>query len=189
MLTERWHEPTAKMGANPYVWQMLNNRHMFLRRALLGWPKARKIAAQPQREVDFDEAFDGNYHTTGFSRPLRPQYRCNGMDTCDRVEQFLADNDQEELLRDLWWFLVLGPLDYVRAGRVDESQEEALVEGCSIRIARVYTRGLVLEMGWLMAHAHFHAWQANYLLEAAMFGGLLDGGELIGKLDRYEDSE
>jgi hypothetical protein len=44
----------------------------------------------------------------------------------------------------------------------------------------------VLEMVWLIAHANHHAWQVNYLFEAAMFGSILDGGKLIGKLDRKE---
>jgi len=162
---------------------------MFLRRALLGWPKARKIPAQPQREADFDEAFDQHYRTTGFSRSLGTQYQCDGGDTCDRVEEFLGRTDEEGLLRDLWRFLVLRPLEYVRAGRVDEPQEEALVEGSRLQMARVFKRGLVREMVWLIAHATHHAWQVNYLFEAAMFGSILDGGELIGKLDGYEECD
>lgn len=55
-------------------------------------------------------------------------------------------------------------------------------------MAELYSRGLVLEMVWLMAHASHHAWQVNYLFEAAMFGSILDGGTLAGKLDRQEES-
>ncbi|OAA54023.1 hypothetical protein ISF_08503 [Cordyceps fumosorosea ARSEF 2679] len=36
------------------------------------------------------------------------------------------------------------------------------------------------------APASHHAWQVNYLFEAAMFGSILDGGALAGKLDMAE---
>lgn len=38
-------------------------------------------------------------------------------------------------------------------------------------------------MAWLITHAGHHAWQVNRLYEAAMYGSLLDGGGLRGKLD------
>ncbi|OAA32925.1 hypothetical protein AAL_00390 [Moelleriella libera RCEF 2490] len=189
MLTERWFEPVARMCAALYTWHIQNDRHMFLRRAILGWPKARKTPARPQCEADFDEVFDKDYHTTGFSRPLDAKYECNGEDTCDHVSDFLCRNEDKPLLRDLWWFLVIGPLDYVRGGQVDDKHEQMLIEGSRLRMAKLFSKGLVLEMVWLIAHASHHAWQVNYLFEAAMFGSILDGGKLAGKLDRLEDEK
>lgn len=186
MLTQRWHEPVARMCAALYTWHIQNDRHLFFRRALLGWPKARKTPARPQVEADFDEVFDKEYRTTGFSRPLDPKYACNGDDTCNHVKHFLDTNVQEPLLRDLWWLLVVGPLEYVRGGKVDEEQEKKFVEGSRLCMAKLFSRGSVLEMVWVIAHANHHGWQVNYLFEAAMFGSILDGGALIGKLDREE---
>ncbi|KAG8530274.1 uncharacterized protein KY384_004775 [Bacidia gigantensis] len=188
MLTQRWHEPLARMCAALYTWHIQNDRHMFLRRAILGWPKARKMPARPQCEADFDEVFDKEYRTTGFSRPLDPKYVCNGEETCNYVRQFLDRNQEEPLLRDLWLVLVIGPLEYVRGGKVDERRERDLVEASRLKMAELFSRGLVLEMVWLIAHANHHAWQVNYLFEAAMFGSILDGGTLAGKLDRQEES-
>ncbi|ERF75854.1 hypothetical protein EPUS_01220 [Endocarpon pusillum Z07020] len=188
MLTQRWHEPVARMCASLYTWHINNDRHMFFRRAVLGWPKARKMPARPQCESDFDEVFDKQYCTTSVCRPLDPKYACNGEDPCDHVRHFLDCSQEEPLLWELWWFLVTGPLEYVRGGQVDERREHDLVEGSRLRIAELYSRGLVLEMAWLTAHANHHAWQVNYLFEAAMFGSILDGGTLAGKLDRQEES-
>ncbi|PNP40936.1 hypothetical protein TGAMA5MH_06802 [Trichoderma gamsii] len=189
MLTQRWHEPVARMCAALYTWHIQNDRHLFFRRALLGWPKARKTPAQPQFEADFDEVFDKQYRTTGFSRPLDPKYACNGEDTCDHVDHFLHRNQDKPVLRELWGFLVTGPLEYVRAGQVDEQREYELVEGSRLRMAELFSRGQVLEMVWIIAHANHHAWQVNHLFEAAMFGSILDGGKLAGKLDRAEEAE
>ncbi|KAL9116204.1 MAG: hypothetical protein Q9227_000575 [Pyrenula ochraceoflavens] len=185
MLTERWAEPTARMCAALYTWHIQNDRNMFLRRAILGWPKVRKggRSADDQREADFDEAFDERYHTTGFSRPLRNA--CNGEDTCDVVDRFLA-NTKSSLLPQLWEALVIDPLRYVRKGTVDRGIEERMEESLRILMVSVYSEGLVLEMVWLIAHANHHAWQVNRLFEAAMFGSLLDSGALVGKLDRVE---
>ncbi|KAG5995480.1 hypothetical protein E4U54_002851, partial [Claviceps lovelessii] len=188
MLTQRWHEPVARMCAALYTWHIQNDRHLFFRRALLGWPKARKTPARPQREADFDEVFDEEYHTTGFSRPLSSEYACNGDETCDHVHRFFGCH-HDRLLLELWWFLVTGPLEYVKRGKVDEPHEYYLVEGSRLCMARLFSKGLILEMVWLIAHANHHAWQVNYLFEAAMFGSILDGGELIGKLDRHEDAD
>ncbi|KAG6007115.1 hypothetical protein E4U21_006299 [Claviceps maximensis] len=187
MLTQRWHEPVARMCAALYTWHIQNDRHMFFRRALLGWPKARKAPAQPQREADFDEVFDEDYYTTGYSRPLSPEFACNGDETCDHVHRFLSCH-QDQLLLELWRSLVTDPLEYVKQGKVDEQHECYLVEASRLCMARLFSKGLVLEMVWLIAHANHHAWQVNYLFEAAMFGSILDGGKLIGKLDRQEDT-
>ncbi|KAL8844448.1 MAG: hypothetical protein Q9205_005353 [Flavoplaca limonia] len=189
MLTQRWHEPVARMCAALYTWHIQNDRHMFFRRAILGWPKARKSPARPQREADFDEVFDEQYRTTGFYRPLDPEYACNGEETCNHVYHFLDCYQEEPLLRELWWILVVEPLEYVRGGQIDERREHDLVEGSRLLMAKLYSRGLVLEMVWLIAHANHHAWQVNYLFEAAMFGSLLDGGALAGKLDRHEEGK
>lgn len=188
MLTQRWHEPVARMCAALYTWHIQNDRHLFLRRAVLGWPKARKVPAEPQCEADFDEVFDKQYRTTGFTRPLGAEYACNGQDTCDHVRRFLDANAGESLLQEIWCFLVIGPLEYVRGGRVNEQRERDLVEGSRVCMAELFSKGLVLEMVWLIAHASHHAWQVNYLFEAAMFGSILDGGELAGKLDRQEEA-
>ncbi|KAM3317315.1 hypothetical protein ACQJBY_035137 [Aegilops geniculata] len=189
MLTQRWHEPVARMATALYTWHIKNDRHMFLRRALLGWPKARKSPARPQREADFDEVFDADFRTTGFSRPLDPEYACDGAEeTCNHVRRFL-DRQNEDLLGAFWSSLVTGPLEYVRQGEVDEQREYHLVESSRLQMAQLFSKGLVVEMVWLIAHANHHAWQVNYLFEAAMFGSILDGGALIGKLDREEGEE
>ena len=188
MLTQRWHEPVARMCALLYTWHIQNDRHMFLRRAILGWPKARKKPAWPQHEADFDEVFDKQYHTTGIWRAIDHEYACNGEETCNRVSHLLNSSQEEPLLRGLWWFLVVRPLEYVRGGQINEGHEKYIVECSRLRLAEVYSRGLVLETAWLVAHANHHAWQVNYLFEAAMFGSLLDGGQLAGKLDRKEES-
>ncbi|KAI4185944.1 MAG: hypothetical protein L6R41_003812 [Letrouitia leprolyta] len=188
MLTQRWQEPLARMAGLLYTWHIQNDRHFFLRRAILGWPKARKTPAHPQYEAYFDEVFDEQYRTTGFFRPLDSEYACNGEDTCDQVHRFLNHYQEEPLLRELWRILVVDPLEYVRGGQVDEKFENDLVEGSRLQMAEIYSRGLVLEMVWLISHANFHAWQVNYLFEAAMFGSILDGGMLSGKLDRQEEN-
>ncbi|XP_044946911.1 uncharacterized protein LOC123395949 [Hordeum vulgare subsp. vulgare] len=189
--TQRWHEPSARMVVNEYSWHITNDRHMLFRRALLGWPKARKSPAWPQREADFDEVFDADFHTTGFSRPLDPEYACDGEETCNYVRRFLLDHRDEEdqMLGALWWSLVTGPLEYVRQGEVDGQREEHLAESLRLQLAQLYSKGLIVEMTWLLAHASHHAWQVNYLYEAAMFGSILDGGALSGKLDRTEEGE
>ena len=108
--TQRWHEPSARMVDNEYAWQITNDRHMLFRRALLGWPKARKSPACPQREADFDEVFDADFRTTGFSRPLDPEYACDGEETCNHVRRFLhrQRREEEDLLAALWWSLITG---------------------------------------------------------------------------------
>jgi hypothetical protein len=89
MFTERYAEPGAKGSSVWYVWHIINDRHMFLRRAILGYPKVR-VASAGQREADFDEAFDQDLRTTGFSRRLKNA--CNGQTTCDHVKERLAHN-------------------------------------------------------------------------------------------------
>lgn len=187
-LTQRWHEPLARMCAAMYLWHIANDRHMLLRRALLGWSKARMSPARPQREADFEEVFDADFRTTGFSRPLDPDYACDGEETCNHVHRFL-DRKDEDLLGALWWSLVTGPLEYVRQGQVDEQHEEYLAESARLQVAQLFSKGLIVEMSWLLAHASHHAWQVNYIYEAAMFGSILDGGALTGKLDRAEEQD
>ena len=128
--------------------------------------------------------FDETYHTTGFSRPLDPEHQCNAEDTCDHVTDLLEDHKDEKSLRELWWYFVIGPLEYVKTGRVNAEREYYLVEGSRLKLAETLSKGLVYETTWLLAHGSHHAWQINYLFEAAMFGSILDGGELAGKLDR-----
>ncbi|RFU30367.1 hypothetical protein B7463_g5984, partial [Scytalidium lignicola] len=183
MFTERWSEPGARMCATLYTWHIQNNRHEFFRRAVLGYSKARKCSKE-QREADFDEAFDSTMHTTMFSRPLIGA--CNSGDPCDQVELRLQHSSGAGLLTQLWWLLSTGPVQYASSGVVCKDQEDELAEALRLAMAKAYSQGLVDEMTWLMAHANHHAWQVNYLFEAAMFGSLLDNGNLKGKLDRKE---
>ncbi|RYP77463.1 hypothetical protein DL769_003417 [Monosporascus sp. CRB-8-3] len=183
MFTERWMEPVARMCATLYTWHILNDRHRFCRRALLGYPKARKTPGE-QCEGDFDEVFDENLRTTGFSRPLKNA--CNGGDPCDAVERLLAGHEYGGLLAMLWWCLSTGPVKYASGGVADQAREEGIVKALKMTMAKAFSEGLILETTWLLAHANHHAWQVNYLFEAAMFGSLLDDGGLRGKLDRKE---
>lgn len=183
IFTERWSEPGARMCSFLYVWHIVNDRHNFLRRAVLGYCKAR--ASQPaQRIADFEEAFSENLHTTGFSRPLIGA--CNGEAVCDHVEERLAQSHGDPLLKDLWYYMADGPLEYASKGIVDKVREDYLIEGLRIAVARAYSYGLIDELAWFTAHASHHAWQVNYLFEAAMFGSILDDGGLKGRLDRVE---
>lgn len=123
MLTERWHEPTSRMSFQVYVWHMCNDRHMFLRRTVLGYSKARKT--QPhQREADFDEVFDDDFHTTGFSRPLK--CACNGQPLGELVQQLLDSSKASARLSKLWYYLSTGPLEYASKGIVDAQVEQEL---------------------------------------------------------------
>jgi hypothetical protein len=183
MFTERWSEPGARMSSLLYAWHIVNDRHNFLRRAVLGYCKVRSDRPT-QREADFEEVFDENLHTTGFSRPLAGA--CNGEAICDHVEERLARSHGDPLLKDLWFYMADGPLEYASKGVVDTSKEERLIEGLRIALARAYSYGLVDDLAWFAAHASQHAWQVNYLFEAAMFGSILDDGGLKGKLDRIE---
>lgn len=187
LLNERWSEPGARMCSTLYTWHIQNDRHRFLRRALYGYPKARKTAADA-READFDEALDPELRTTGLSRPL--QGACDGGDPCEQVERLVcAKGESDDVLAELWWCLATGPMQYVSGGVVDSASEEDLSERLRLAMARAYSLGLVDEMTWLLAHAGHHAWQVNRLFEAAMFGSLLDDGGLRGKLDRKEVGE
>lgn len=64
------------------------------------------------------------------------------------------------------------------------ARENKLIVEVQVVLAQAYSSGLILEMTWLLAHASHHAWQVNFMMEAAMFGSLLDDGALRGKLDR-----
>lgn len=184
-LVERWTEPLINMNSLLYVWHILNDRHHFLRRIVLGWGKVRRDEDKKgQREADFDEVFDENYHTTGFSRPL--ETACDGREICDAIEKFLekAGKNNQLFLRKLWSCLVEKPLAYARAGIVDATREEDIIQTLTQCLAQAYRDGLIHEQRWLIAHACHHAWQVNYLMEAAMFGSLLDDASLSGRLDR-----
>ena len=183
MWNERYAEPGAKMNSMLYVWHIVNDRHMFLRRAILGYSKVRTVSTG-QREADFDEAFDQDLRTTGFSRPLKNA--CNGATTCDHVKERLARSNHNPALEHLWNLLSADSLQYVMDGVVRSERENELADAIRVAVARVYSLGLVDDMTWLLAHASQHAWQVNYLMEAAMFGSLLDDGGLKGKLDRRE---
>ncbi|KAJ5088514.1 hypothetical protein N7456_012130 [Penicillium angulare] len=183
MFTTRWSDPGARMCSNLFTWHIQNQRHHFLRRVVLGYCKVRSDRSS-QREADFDEVFDESLHTTGFSRPLVGA--CNGEVICDHVTEWLLYFHNDPLLEDLWFYLSRGPLEYALAGVVDEAKENELAEGSRIAMARAYSYGLVDELAWVLAHSSQHAWQVNYLFEAAMFGSILDDGALKGKLDRLE---
>ncbi|KAK8102432.1 hypothetical protein PG984_015578 [Apiospora sp. TS-2023a] len=61
MFTERWHEPTAKMNAQLYVWHMVNDRHLFLRRAVLGYSRVR-LEAKPKTTPPPQQQMAEAYH-------------------------------------------------------------------------------------------------------------------------------
>ncbi|KAH8694284.1 hypothetical protein BGW36DRAFT_362096 [Talaromyces proteolyticus] len=183
MFTERWSDPGAKMCSMLFTWHIQNNRHEFLRRAVLGYPKVRSEHTLGQREADIDEVFDEELHTTGFSRPL--VNACNGDVICDHVHEQFQKSGGNPLLKELWFYLSEGPLQYASSGVVDAIKEGQLAEGSRISMARAYAGGMVDDLVWFLAHASQHAWQVNYLFEAAMFGSLLDDGGLEGKLDRF----
>jgi hypothetical protein len=183
IFVDRWAEPSARMNAQLYKWHILNDRHRFYRLAVLGYHKTRKVFP-PQREADFDEAFDERLHTTGFSRPLKSA--CNGGDPCDAVERLAEQSELNSLVYDVWWALVTDPMEYVRTGEVDQKREDDLVDRLGYLLAFAYSKGLFLELTWLCSHASHHAWQVNYMFEASMFGSLLDSGALVGMLDRVE---
>lgn len=52
----------------------------------------------------------------GFFRALDTKYACDGEEMCDHVRQVLGHSGEERLLGELWWVLVVGPLEYVRGG-------------------------------------------------------------------------
>jgi hypothetical protein len=177
------------MCAQLYVWHMLDDRHFFLRRAVLGWGMSRGKHSEKgqQREADMDEVFDERLHTTGFSRPLKNA--CDGGDTCDQTSWIIGNHpnlESSKLLGQLWKCLVTDVLEYVRTEEPDQEKEEKLNLGLQETMAKCWRGGLVYEMNWLVCHASHHAWQVNYLMEAAMFGSLLDAGTLAGKLDRAD---
>lgn len=186
-LTERWMEPLSVMNSLMYVWHILNDRHHFLRRVVLGYEKVRRDEDKNgQREADFDEVFDRRYHTTGFSRPLGTA--CDGGERCNAFEKLLekVGEDKRSILRKLWSCLVDRPLKYARAGIVDPYCEEDMAQSLALTLAQAYHDGLIHEQQWLVVHASHHAWQVNYLMEAAMFGSLLDDESLSGMLDRAD---
>lgn len=188
MFTQRWSESGARLCATLYTWHIQNNRHGFFRRALLGYPRSRRVDdAVEQREGDFCEVFDEDLRTTGFSRPL--QDACDGGDPCDHVRQRIDARantcaDDGTLMARLWWLLATGPVEYIRGGVLSQEREEKLGEDLRLAMADMYALGLIDELSWLMSHAGHHAWQVNRMFEAAMFGSLLDDGGLRGKLDR-----
>jgi predicted thioredoxin/glutaredoxin len=77
-------------------------------------------------------------------------------------------------------------LDYARQGIVDADREEELGSTFHKQMAKAYALGLVGEMTWLVCHASHHAWQVNFLMEAAIFLSFLDNGAPAGKLDRAD---
>jgi hypothetical protein len=181
VLNERWSEPSARIGAALYTWHFQNSRHEFLRRALLGYPMRRKHLPE-QREADWCEAFNSEFHTTGFSRIMKDA--CDGGDPCDQVLLRLEQSGGSPGLAHLWWLLSTRAVEYATKGVVSGDGEKEHVEALKIAMARAFCLGQVDEMTWIIAHANHHAWQVNYLNEAAMFGSLLDDGGLKGKLDR-----
>ncbi|KAI4592823.1 hypothetical protein KJ359_010376 [Pestalotiopsis sp. 9143b] len=134
-LTQRWMEPIVTINSYLYTWQILNDRHHYLRRIVLGYSKVRAASERKgQREADFEEVFNEPYHTTGFSRPLKGA--CDGRDTCSAVTSLISkaacrDPDKHQLLSELWDILVEEPLDYARQGAVDPVREESIIKSLS----------------------------------------------------------
>lgn len=143
-----------------------------------------EVLDQLNKITDFEEAFSEDLHTTGFSHPLISA--CNGEAICDHVEEHLVQSHGDPLLKDLWYYMADGPLEYASKGIVNKVKEEYLIEGLRLAVARAYSYALIDELAWFAAHASHHAWQVNYLFEAAMFGSILDDGGLKGRLDRVE---
>lgn len=127
MLTQRWNTPAAAMSSLLVVWHMHNGRHMFLRRAVLGYCMVCRDGPI-MREADLDEDFDDGYHTTGFIRTL--ENACNAAETCDQAAEVIGGHERHEMLQRLWDLLVTRPLAYVRAGVVDSEREVQL--GCGL---------------------------------------------------------
>lgn len=180
---ERCDDPGVRMYSLLYTWHMMNNRHNFLRRALLGFPKIRTQRV-PQREADVCEAFDADFRTTGFSRLLAGA--CNGDDWCDHTQKRVQASPERKVLEHLWHLYTIAPLEYIQRQVISEEYEEDLAEQQRLAMAKTYSIGLVDDLAWLTGHAMHHAWQVNHLLEAAMWGSLLDDGGLSGKLDRKD---
>ncbi|KAM7195408.1 hypothetical protein V8F33_006749 [Rhypophila sp. PSN 637] len=193
MFTHRWAEPGSRMDACLYHWHFVNNRHNFLRRAVLGYARSRRPPGydqqqqQQQREADWGEAFDKNYHTTGFSRVL--ENACDGGEPCNQIRARLAAARTEEhraQLELLWHVLVTRPTEYARAGVVSLACEEGIYQDVRVALAKTYALGLVDDLAFVIAHVSQHAWQVNRLYEAAMFGSFLDDGALRGRLDQTD---
>lgn len=178
---DRLH-PASIMCCTLYTWHILNDRHYFFRRVVLGASQVR-IQLSDQRCATWEEAFDEQGQTTGLSRPLPNP--CNGNLFCDQFEQFLDRTENKDLFKELWHDLTVAPTEYMTKGVVDEKKEEGMVDGLELAMARAYSRGMIDELRWLLAHANQHAWQVSFLFEAAMFGSLLDDRGLEGRLDRY----
>ena len=181
MFTERWTEPGSRFCTILYPWHIINGRHFFLRRALLGFPLRREPEAD-QREGDWDEVFSPDFHTTGISRPLANA--CNGAEMCDQVQHLVNSSADGEVLSKFWHAVSISCFEYARAGKINPEREEQIAEQIRVLAAEIYSLGLVENLSWLMSHASQHAWQVNYLFEAGMFGSLLDDQGLRGKLDR-----
>lgn len=140
MLTQRWNTPAAAMSSLLVVWHMHNGRHMFLRRAVLGYGKV--CRDEPiMREADLDEAFDDDYQTTGLSRPL--ENACDSGETCDQAAEVIRGHERHEMLQLLWDLLVSRPLAYVRAGVVNSEREVELGCGLHEAMAQCWHDGLV----------------------------------------------
>ncbi|KAK4208313.1 hypothetical protein QBC37DRAFT_79666 [Rhypophila decipiens] len=189
MFTHRWAEPGSRMDACLYHWHFVNNRHNFLRRAVLGYARSRRPPGydQQQREADWGEAFDKSYHTTGFSRVL--ENACDGGEPCNQIRARVAAARTEEhraQLELLWHVLVTRPTEYARAGVVSLACEEGIYQDVRLALAKTYALGLVDDLAFVIAHVSQHAWQVNRLYEAAMFGSFLDDGALRGRLDRTD---
>ncbi|KAJ7626094.1 hypothetical protein FB45DRAFT_750211, partial [Roridomyces roridus] len=174
------------------TWHMLNARHFFLRRCVLGYAKMVEAMrdsrrAQGQREADFDEAFDERLGTTGFSRPL--ETACDGAEPVRQSGGVFGFESRSGASHRGLGLVMMDPLAYARAGIVDAVWEKEFCERLGCALAETYARGLVREISWLTAHASHHCWQINYLMEAAMWGSFLDDGELNGRLDRLKATQ
>lgn len=171
MLTERWATPTAIMNAQLYIWHILNDRHRFLRRIVLGYEKVR-MGEPWLREGDMDEVFDEDYHTTGFSRPLRNA--CNAWETCDQVLDIIQGHQRREMLMLLWRCLVTDLLCYAKKGIADDKEEDKLCRSLEV-MAQCWHESLVWELDWILYHASLHP---------CLAGQLLNGGCHVGELSR-----
>ena len=89
MCIKRWADPSANLNGMLYCWHICNERHWFMRRVLLGRAKARvHVGKREQREADFDEVFDEDFRTTGFTRPLRNPCDGGSVRPCPGADRF-----------------------------------------------------------------------------------------------------
>ena len=88
-----------------------------------------------------------------------------GEEIFDHLCRFLHCYKEEPLLHELWSIHVVDPPEYFTGGQIEERREHDLMQGSRILMAKLYSRGQMLEMIWLITPANYHARQVNRLYE------------------------